>query len=191
VAAAVTVAVVAVAATGLMDILEAALIGALALLLLRVLSPSEVRGAVDLNVLVVIASSFGLGAAMTESGLADRIAGAVIGGLDGFGHWAVLLGLVVATSALTELITNNAAAVLMFPVAIAAAESVGSDPRGFAMAVAVTASASFLSPMGYQTNTMVWGPGGYRFSDYLRLGAPLNVAAVAVVVAATTLFYSV
>jgi di/tricarboxylate transporter len=191
VAAAVTVAVVAVAATGLMDILEAALIGVLALLVLRVLSPTEVRGAVDLNVLVVIASSFGLGAAMTETGLADWIAAGVIGGLDGFGHWAVLLGVVVTASALTELITNNAAAVLMFPVAIAAAESVGSDPRGFAMAVAVTASASFLTPMGYQTNTMVWGPGGYRFSDYLRLGAPLNVVSVAVVVAATTLFYSV
>ena len=76
---------------------------------------------------------------------------------------------------LTELITNNAAAVLVFPIAISTAAAAGLDPRPFAVTVAVAASASFLTPVGYQTNTMVYGPGGYRFLDYLRLGLPMSV----------------
>ena len=103
-------------------------------------------------------------------------------GLASLGERGVLLGMVLATLVLTEMITNNAAAILMFPIAIAAAAGVGADPRGFAIAVALTASASFLTPIGYQTNTMVWGPGGYRFSDYSRLGIPLTVVAVAALV---------
>jgi len=94
----------------------------------------------------------------------------------------VLLGLVLATVLLTEIVTNNAAAALMFPIAVAAALDLGADPRPFAMAVAVAASASFLSPIGYQTNTMVYGPGGYRFGDFARLGFPLTVMVVATLV---------
>jgi len=183
--------VVIAAATGFVGILEASLVGAFAVLAFGVLSPTEMRGVVDLNVLVVIASSFGLGHAMLETGLADKVADGLIGGLEGFGHWAVLLGVILATVALTEMITNNAAAVLMFPIAIAVAGHAGGDPRGYAMAVAVIASASFLTPIGYQTNTMVWGPGGYRFSDYARLGAPITLAAIAIVLIATTQFYGI
>jgi di/tricarboxylate transporter len=94
----------------------------------------------------------------------------------------VLLGVVLATVLLTEIVTNNAAAALMFPIAVAAAGDVGADPRPFAMAVAVAASASFLTPIGYQTNTMVYGPGGYRFGDFARLGVPLTVMVVATLV---------
>ena len=94
----------------------------------------------------------------------------------------MLLGLVLATVVLTEFISNNAAAALMFPIAMASAQQVGADPRAFAIAVAISASNSFLTPIGYQTNTMVYGPGGYRFSDYARLGAPLTVVSVLVVV---------
>jgi di/tricarboxylate transporter len=101
----------------------------------------------------------------------------------------VLLGLVLATIVLTELVTNSAAAVLMFPVAVAAAEAAGLDTRSTAIAIAVTASASFLTPIGYQTNIMVYGPGGYRFSDYARLGAPLSLTVIAVVVLATPEFW--
>ncbi|MFH2071981.1 MAG: SLC13 family permease, partial [Actinomycetota bacterium] len=140
--------VVVAAATGFVDILDASLVGALALLAFGVLSPTEMRGVVDLNVLVVIACSFGLGAAIFETGLADKVADGLIGGLEGFGHWAVLLGVMLATVVLTEMITNNAAAVLMFPSAVAVANQVGGDPRGYAMAVAVIASASFLTPIG-------------------------------------------
>jgi di/tricarboxylate transporter len=93
----------------------------------------------------------------------------------GFGVIGALAGVLLTTIILTEIITNNAAAVLVFPIALAAAGSLGVDPRPFAMAIAVGASASFLTPIGYQTNTMVYGPGGYRFWDYARLGFPLTV----------------
>ena len=181
--------IVVTAATGLTGILEASLVGAFALVLLGVLSPAEARAAVDLNVLVVIASSFGLGAAISSTGLAGRIADLVVDGFGGLGERGVLLGVVLATLLLTELITNNAAAVLVFPVALAAAAEIGADGRGFAIAVAVAASASFLTPIGYQTNTMVWGPGGYRFGDYARVGAPLTLVVVTVVVALTPMLW--
>ena len=90
----------------------------------------------------------------------------------------MILGIVLATIVLTELVTNNAAALLMLPVAVSAAAATGVDPRGAAIAVAISASASFLSPIGYQTNMMVYGPGGYRFSDYARLGWVLTLTVV-------------
>jgi di/tricarboxylate transporter len=86
----------------------------------------------------------------------------------------------LATIALTELVTNNAAVVLLFPIAMAAAEANGLDARSVALVVAMAASASFLTPIGYQTNTMVYGPGGYRFGDYARLGLPLTLLTVLV-----------
>lgn len=147
--------VVLAAATGLVDILESALVGAIAIVGFGVLTPDEAADALDLNVLIVIASAFGLGAAVRVTGLADRLADVLIDGLDGFGHTAVLAGLVVATVALTELVTNNAAAVLVFPIALSAAATLDQDPRSYAIAVALAASASFLTPIGYQTNTMV------------------------------------
>ena len=87
----------------------------------------------------------------------------------------LLLGVVIATVVLTEFISNNAAAALMFPIAMATAAEVGAEPRRFAIAVAIAASLSFLTPIGYQTNTMVYGPGGYKFFDFTRIGLPLNI----------------
>lgn len=92
------------------------------------------------------------------------------------------MAVVLATVALTELVTNNAAAALVFPVALHAAREVGADPRAFALAVAVAASASFLTPIGYQTNTMVYGPGGYRLGDFARLGLPVMATVVTALV---------
>ena len=174
--------VVGLAATGIVDILVAALVGAVVLVAARVLTPLEARRAVDIEVIVVIASAFGVAAAMESSGLASVIADGLVGVFDWAGPRGVLLGIIVATIVLTELITNNAAALLMFPVAIATASAAGLDARGAAIAVAVAASASFLTPIGYQTNTMVYGPGGYRFGDYARLGLPLTLIVVAVLV---------
>jgi di/tricarboxylate transporter len=168
--------IVVAAGSGLLPILEAALVGAGLLVLFGVLTPGEARNAIDLDVIVLIAASFGIGAAIESSGLADALAGVLVSIGAGFGPMALLLGVVFATLILTELITNNAAAVLIFPVAIATALAAGLDPRPFAIAIAVAASASFLTPIGYQTNTMVYGPGGYRFGDYARLGAPLTLA---------------
>ena len=174
-------AIVLAAGSGLLPILEASLAGVGLLILLGVLTPGEARDAVDLDVIVLIAASFGIGAAIESSGLAAALAAGLISVASGFGPLALLFGVVIATVALTELITNNAAAVLIFPIAIATATAAGLDPRPFAIAITIAASASFLTPIGYQTNTMVYGPGGYRFSDYARLGAPLTVLVVAVI----------
>ena len=174
--------VVLLAGSGMLPILQASLVAGVLLVVLGVLTAGEARGAVDLDVVLVIAASFALGAAIERSGLADVAAGQVVGSFAPLGPRGILLGVVLATVLLTEVITNNAAAVLVFPIGIAAAERAGLDPRGVALAIAVAASASFLTPIGYQTNTMVYGPGGYRFGDYARLGAPLTIIVILVTV---------
>ncbi len=176
----VAAAIVGLAGTDLLPILHAALIGAIALVVLRVLTPGEARNAVDLDVVILIAAAFGLAAAIQTSGLATAFAAGLVAIADEAGSVAVLLALVLGTIALTELITNNAAAALLFPVAVTTAGQMGIDPRPFAIAIAVAASASFLTPIGYQTNTMVYGPGGYRFGDYWRLGAPVTAVVLLV-----------
>jgi len=179
---AIGIGVVAIAGSGLLPILQASLIGAVLLVASGAISARTARDSVEIDVLVVIAASFGLGAAIEQSGLATALGREIVDLFSGFGSRFVLFGIVVATVVLTEFISNNAAAALMFPVAMATASQVGADPRAFAVAVAISASLSFLTPIGYQTNTMVYGPGGYRFSDYVRLGAPLTIASVLTVV---------
>jgi di/tricarboxylate transporter len=174
----VTFMIVVVAGMGLMPIVHVAIVGAIALVFGRALTPTEARRAIDMDTLIVIAASFGIGAALENSGLAAALGMGIVDGFHGAGPLVVLVAVTLATVALTELITNNAAAVLMFPIAMAASAEVGADPRPFAIALAVAASASFLTPIGYQTNTMVYGPGGYRFGDYFRLGLPLTVVVV-------------
>ena len=182
--------VVGLAATETVPILEGSLVAAILLVASRVLSPLEARRAIDIEVIVVIASAFGLAAAMQASGLATTIATGLVDVFSNFGDRGVLLGLVLATIILTELVTNNAAALLMLPIAVSAAGATGLDPRGAAIAVAVAASASFLSPIGYQTNMMVYGPGGYRFTDYARLGWVLTVTVLVLTVALVPLIWT-
>jgi len=180
--AAVLLAVVLGNALGLFPILESTLVGALVLVGTRVLTVSEARRAVDLDVILLIAASFGLGTALEVTGLARIASEGIVGPFGTMGPAWALLGLVLATVTLTEFITNNAALVLMFPIAMAAAAANGLEPRAVALVVSIAASASFLTPIGYQTNTMVYGPGGYRFGDYIRLGLPLTLLVVAVLV---------
>jgi di/tricarboxylate transporter len=179
--AAVTFGIVAVAGAGVMPILNAALLGAFILIAAKVLTPAEARNAVDLDVVVLIAASFGLGAALEITGLAAVLGNAMIQAFGRFGPLGLLLGVTLAATLFTEIITNNAAAVLIFPIAAATAAAAGLDVRPFAVAVMFGASASVLTPIGYQTNTMVYGRGGYRFTDYARLGAPLSVLMIAAV----------
>ncbi len=166
------------AATGIVPTLHAALMADIAIVALGVLTFSQARNAVNLDVVLLVAGSFGLAAAMDASGLADVLAEALVSGLGGLGATGVLVGVILATMVLTELVSNAAAAVVVIPIAFAAAADLGADPRGFAVAVAIAASASFLTPVGYQTNMMVYGPGGYRYGDYARLGAPLSLITV-------------
>ena len=176
-------AVVVLAATGVLPIVQSALAGVMALILLRVLTPNEALRSVDFGVVFVIAAAFGLGAAVQESGLAQSISSAVVGLLSPFPDAVAVLGILALTMFLTELVSNTAAAILAFPIAMAAATKVGVDVEIMAIAVAVCASCSFITPVGYQTNTMVYGPGNYRFADYARLGVPLAASTLAITTA--------
>jgi len=173
---------IVLAATGVVSVLEAGFVGAFGMVGFGVLTPGEARRAVDLEVIVLIAASFGVGAAIAESGLASELARVVTTAVEGSGEAVIVAGIAVLTLLLTEAVTNNGAAVLVFPVGLAIAAEAGIDPRTIALTISIAASASFLTPIGYQTNTMVWGPGGYRFSDYARLGWPLTVVTLGTLV---------
>ncbi|MEM7324460.1 MAG: SLC13 family permease [Actinomycetota bacterium] len=174
-------AVVLLPVLGVVSVTRATVAAGVALVLVGVLRPREARDAIDANVVLMIGGAFGLGEAVRASGLADGVATGVIDGFGWAGTAGAVVGLVLATMLLTELITNAAAVALIFPIALGVAEEVALDPRLLMIGLAVAGSASFLTPIGYQTNTMVYGPGGYRFTDYLRLGAPLSLLTVAVV----------
>ena len=176
----VAVAMITLAAFDVLSILELALIAAGLLIATRTISFSEAGQAIDFSVILLIAAAFGVGAAMEVTGLAETIANGMVDLFGGWGDLGVILAIVLATTLLTELITNNAAVVVIFPIAIAIAAEAGIDARIITMTLAIAASSSFLTPMGYQTNTMVYGPGGYRFTDYLRAGIPMNLVFAAV-----------
>jgi len=140
--------------------------------LTRCCTLAEARNSVDWPVLIVIGASLGLGAAIEESGAADLLAGSVLSAA-GSDPYLTLIGVYFVTWLLTELLTNNAAVALMFPIAIAAAEQLEVNLLPFVMMLMIAGSASFVTPIGYQTNLMVYGPGGYHFTDYVRIGTPL------------------
>ncbi len=167
--------VVLFAALGVMSILKAAILGAVALLLTRSITTQQAYRAIDWTVIFLLAAILPLGIAMEKTGLAQLIGEALAWVGNNFGALVMLSLLYMATSLLTSFFSNNATAVLMVPIAFTAAAQLQVDVKPFLMAVAYAASASFMTPMGYQTNAMVFGPGNYRFSDYLKFGAPLNL----------------
>lgn len=161
-------------------IVVSAFLGAIATVVTGCLKADEARDAVvrESGVLLLIASSFGVGDAIETSGLAQAVAHALTSGSVGMSPLVALGFVLLVTSLFTEIVTNNAAAAIMFPLALATAHDIGVDPRPFAIAVAVAASLAFMTPFGYQTNLMVYGPGGYQFSDFVRLGTPLKLVAL-------------
>ncbi|TVR35885.1 MAG: SLC13 family permease [Spirochaetaceae bacterium] len=180
-------AMVASGAFGWLSFFEAGLLAAGLMVISRCLPLSVARSAIDLPLLLVIAASFALGAAMDNSGLARSIASALLGATGG--PLAALVSVYFLTVLFTELITNNAAAVLMFPIAVSTAAALQVSHMPFVVAIMVGASASFITPIGYQTNLMVYGPGGYRFSDYVRVGLPLSLLVAAAAVALIVQFF--
>ncbi|TWU22100.1 Sodium-dependent dicarboxylate transporter SdcS [Novipirellula galeiformis] len=156
------------------SIMTSALIAAIAMIVFRCCTASEARRSIDWSVLIVIGAAIGIGQALEQSKAADTIANGMLS-IAGGGNLGSLAAIFIATMICTELITNNAAAVLMFTIAVTTAGKLGVDPAPFVIAVMIAASASFLTPIGYQTNTMVYGVGGYRFTDYLRFGFPLSI----------------
>lgn len=170
------------------DILYSALAAAILAVATGCVGLEELRRSLDTRLLVVIASAFALGAAIDQSGVANLVAGALSGWAGADPFWTLVL-VYVAAVLFTELLTNNAAAVLMFPIGLSAARQLGVDPMPFVIAVMMGASAGFMTPIGYQTNLMIYGPGGYRFVDYLRVGGPLSVVVGVAVLSAIPLFW--
>ncbi len=162
------------AATGLLTMFQASFLAAGAMLITKCTNADHARLSVDWQVLIVIASALGIGNALQLTGAAGTLAGGLLA-FAGDSPYLALIATYVITWILTEMITNNAAAVLIFPFALSASIGLEVEFMPFIMTIMFAASASFSTPIGYQTNLMVYGPGGYRFSDYLKIGLPLNL----------------
>jgi di/tricarboxylate transporter len=172
------------ATLGLADIMTCALTAAFLMVITGCLQMRDAYRALQPDVLLLIAGTIALGVAMEKSGASAAYADAFLGLFTGASPIVVLGGIVALTSISTQILSNNATAVLLLPIAIATALGIGVDPKPFIIGVCFGASACFASPLGYQTNLLVFGPGGYSFTDYMRLGVPLNLF---VIVAATLL----
>jgi di/tricarboxylate transporter len=175
VAVGIVAAVVGVAALTPLSIVVAALAGALAMVLTGCLAPGEIYDAVQWDVIFLLAGVIPLGIALQRTGGAALVADTLVATAGALPAVAVLALLYLVTAGLTNVISNNAAVVLMIPVAAEAAVGVGANTLAFLMAVTFAASTAFMTPVGYQTNLFVYGPGGYRFTDYLRAGTPLQL----------------
>ncbi len=172
-AMAVLAGMVAVVTAGWLDMMVAAMAAAGLMIVTGCCRPAMARRSVDWSVLLVIAASIGLGEALLKTGAATTLANALIE-LARNSPWASLAAVYVVTAVTTAVITNAAAAVLIFPIALKTAQTLGVSFTPFAVVIMIAASKSFATPIGYQTNLMVYGPGGYRFADYLRIGVPLT-----------------
>jgi di/tricarboxylate transporter len=166
---------VLLAAFDVVPIVVAAMLGTIAMFLTGCVTPEEAYEEVDWMVLVLLGSLIPLGIAMQHTGAAQLVADGMLSVTAPFGPVAALSALYLLTAILTELISNNASALLLVPIAVATATQLDVSPLPFVIAVMLAASNAFSTPIGYQTNTFVYGPGGYRFSDFLRVGGPLNV----------------
>lgn len=173
---------------GFLTMLKAMAMAVIILLLMKVVDAEDIKNNVQLDVLLIIASSLGIGVAMTKTGLADLLASGLIAIGEPVGVIGVIIMVYILTSVFTEFITNSAAAVLMLPIGLEIARILHLDPMGFAVLITIAASASFITPIGYQTNLIVYGPGGYKFTDYVKVGTPLHFI---VMITSLTVIYNV
>ena len=173
---AILVGVITAASFEVITMLNAALIGAGLMIISGCCSANQAERSLDLTVIITIASSFALGMALEKTGVAKYLAANIVD-LSGGTPWLLLILVYVAISILTEVITNNAAALLMLPIVLEITEKASLNNEPFVFAIMMAASASFATPLGYQTNMMVYGPGEYRFTDFLRAGIPMNIVA--------------
>jgi di/tricarboxylate transporter len=169
--------VVVLATVGVLPIAALALIAAVLCVLFRCLDAHEAYQAVEWRIIMLIFGMLSLGLALEKTGGAAMAANGIVSLLSAAGPWVILSVILLFTSILTEFLSNNAVAVLVTPIVINVADQLGVDARPFLMAAVLGASASFATPIGYQTNTLVYGVGGYKFSDFLRIGVPLNLLA--------------
>lgn len=181
--------VIVLATFSVMPIAGLAAIGAGVVLVTRCVEADEAFEAVDWRILSLILAMLGIGAALENTGLVEIIVGAAAPLLKSAPPIIALALVYLLSMTLTETVTNNAVAIVVTPIAISLAQSLGVDPRPFVVAVMFAASASFMTPIGYQTNTLVYSVGGYKFTDYLRLGTPLNAICAVVAVLAIPVFW--
>ncbi|GJQ58942.1 MAG: membrane protein [Candidatus Scalindua sp.] len=167
--------VITLTVLNIIPILVAALIGAVGMVLGRCLTIEEAYEAIDWKVIVLLGGILPLGLAMEQSGAALWLANTVLNPFLNLGPLAMLAVLYIITAILTETMSNNAAAIILAPIGMSVATTLNVDPRPFLVAITFAASTSFATPIGYQTNTMIYSPGGYRFTDYTRVGTPLNL----------------
>lgn len=168
-------AVVLLPALQVMSTMKTALLAVLVLTLGQAVRLQEIAVFVPFRILLLIAGAFGIGAALDETGVDEALAGIIVDMAPGLDKIALVLIIYLITNLLTELITNSAAAAIVFPIALSLAQQTGTDPMAFILPLTMAASAGFASPIGYQTHLLVYGPGGYRFGDFVKVGVPLNL----------------
>ncbi len=190
-AVAIVAGVVALPALNILPIVVSALAGVVAMILSGVLKPNELYKSVEWNVIFLLAGVIPLGIALQQTGAAALLGNAVASTATFLPAIGVLWVLYLATGLLTSVISNNASVVLMIPVAASAAQSIGANAFAFVLAVTFAASTAFMTPVGYQTNLFVYGPGGYTFSDFIRVGAPLQLLLSIVTVLGIAFFWGV
>jgi di/tricarboxylate transporter len=186
---AVLIVMIVVMAFELVPVLVAGVIASLVLIFARCIPPHEARQSLDLKVIITIAGAFGISKALENSGFAFFVANKLLEVMGSWGIMGLIVGTYVLTSIYTELITNNAAAALMVPIVLSMAKLVGAPPLPFMIAVVMGASNSFATPISYQTNMMVYGPGGYKFIDYLKIGIPMKILTTLAAVCLISLLY--
>jgi di/tricarboxylate transporter len=189
IALAVFVGAIAIATLNVVPIAASAFAGAVLLIVLKVITADEAYGGLKPDILILIAGMVVIGLAMEESGLADAATGVLIRSMSGISPLIALIILYGATLILTELLSNATVAVLVTPIAVALAESLGVSPRPYLVAVMMAGSLAFATPFGYQTNVIVYQMGGYRYMDFVRVGLPLNLLTFAVAIVTIRIFF--
>ncbi len=184
-----TIAVILLSAIGLIKLFNGLLVLLTGLVIFKITRPKDLIKSVDYDLILVIALSLALGTAMIKTGVADMFATGIITVFKPFGTIGILTGIYFITAILAAFITNKAAVAVIFPVSLSLALSLNADVMPFILVVAYAAAANFMTPIGYQTNLMVYGPGGYKFKDFLKIGTPLTIIYMIVTVTILSLMY--
>jgi di/tricarboxylate transporter len=166
---------IALSAFGIISLFLALMILLVIILGLKIASPKDVHRSIDYNLILIIAMSLALGTAMVKSGVAEMISHNIISIFKNFGPTGILAGVYLVTAVLAAYITNKAAVAILFPIALTLAFEMNVSPMPFILVVAFASAANFMTPIGYQTNLMIYGPGGYKFKDFFKVGLPLTV----------------
>jgi di/tricarboxylate transporter len=183
------IAIVAFAALGILPIGLLAMIGVVGILLLRCIDSDEAWSSIDGSILILIFSMLIVGAGLESTGAVELVVSKITPYLMDLPLLVTLIAVYMIASFLTELVTNNAVAVILTPIVISLTSQLGVDPRPFLVAVMIAASASFATPIGYQTNTLVYGAGNYKFTDFLKVGIPMNIIVGVIAITAINIFF--